>query len=49
MVAFIGCQLANQYTTTNQNQVAAMEWSMEGILDKQDVWGKCDAIILGAL
>jgi hypothetical protein len=49
MVAFIGCQSANQNTTTNQKQAAAMEGSMEGIFDKRDAWGKRDAIILGVL
>ena len=49
MVAFIGCQSANQNTTTNQIQVAATEGSMEGIFDERDVWGKHDAIILGVL
>ena len=49
MVAFIGRQLANQNTTTNQKQAAATEGSMEGIFDERDVWGKRDAIILGAL
>ena len=48
-VAFIGRQLANQNTTTNQKQAAATEGSMEGIFDEQDAWGKCNAIILGAL
>ena len=49
MVAFIGCQSANQNTTTNQKQVTVTEGSMEGIFDKQDAWGKGNAIILGAL
>ncbi len=49
MVAFIGRQSANQNTTTNQKQAAATEGSMEGIFDERDPWGKCDAIILGAL
>jgi hypothetical protein len=49
MVAFIGRQSANQITTTNQKQAVTMEGSMEGIIDEQDEWGKCDAIILGVL
>ena len=49
MVAFIGRQLANQNTTTNQKQAAAAERRMEGIFNKRDAWGKRDAIILGAL
>ena len=49
MVAFIGRQLADQNTTTNQKQAATTEGSMEGICDKRDAWGKRDAIILGAL
>jgi hypothetical protein len=49
MVAFIGHQLANQHTTTNQKQAAVMEGSMEGIFNVPDVWGERDAIILGAL
>jgi hypothetical protein len=49
MLAFIGHQLANQNTTTNQKQVAVTEGSMEGILNEWDAWGKRDAIILGAL
>ncbi len=49
MVAFIGCQLANQNTTTNQKQVTATEGSMEGIFDNRDVWGRRNAIILGVL
>ncbi len=49
MVAFICRQLAFQNTTTNQKQVVVTEGSMEGIWDKQDAWGKHDAIILGAL
>ncbi len=48
-VAFIGRQLANQNTTTNQKQTAVIEGSMEGIINKRDAWGKRDAIILGAL
>jgi hypothetical protein len=47
MVAFIG--RTNQYTTTNQKQVAGTEGSMKGIFDEQDMWGKRDAIILGTL
>ena len=47
MVAFIGRQLADQNTTTNQKQVAATEGSMEGICDERDAWGTRDAIILG--
>ena len=49
MVAFIGCQSANQNTTTNQKQATVTEGSMEGIFDEWDAWGKHDAIILGAL
>ncbi len=49
MVAFIGRQLANQNTTTNQKQVATTEGSMEGIYDERDAWRKRDTIILGAL
>ena len=49
MVAFIGRQSANQNTTTNQKQATTTEGSMEGIFDKRDVWGKRNAIILGAL
>ena len=49
MVAFIGRQSANQNTTTNQKQATATKGSMEGIFDKQDAWGKRDAIIFGAL
>jgi hypothetical protein len=49
MVAFIGRQSANQNTTTNQKHGIVTEGSMEGIFDEQDEWGKCDAIILGAL
>jgi hypothetical protein len=47
MVAFIGCQSANQNTTTNQKQAAATEGSMEGMFDEWDAWGKRDAIIFG--
>ncbi len=39
----------NENTITNQKQVAVTEGSMEGICDKQDAWGKRDAIILGVL
>ena len=49
MVAFIGHQLANQNTTTNQKQATAMEGSMDVIFDERYAWGKRDAIILGAL
>ena len=49
LVALIGRQLADQNTTTNQNQAAATDGSMEGICDERDVWGKRNAIILGAL
>ncbi len=49
LVAFIGRQLANQNTTTNQKQTAATEGSMEGIFNEQNAWGKHDAIILGVL
>jgi hypothetical protein len=46
-VALIGHQLADQYATTNQKQVATTEGSMEGICNEQDAWGKRNAIILG--
>ena len=49
MVAFIGRQLVDQNTSTNQKQVATTEGSIEGICNEQDTWGKRDAIILGAL
>ena len=49
MVAFIGRQLSNQNTTTNQKQATVTEGSIEGIFDERDVWGKRNAIILGAL
>jgi hypothetical protein len=39
MVAFIGHQLANQNTTTNQKQASATEGSMEGIFYEQNAWG----------
>ena len=39
MVAFVGRQLANQHTATNQKQAAATEGRMEGICDKWDAWG----------
>jgi hypothetical protein len=48
-VAFIGHQSANQNSTTNQKQAAVTERSMEGIFDKQNAWGKRDAINLGVL
>jgi hypothetical protein len=48
-VGLIGRQLVDQNTITNQKQAAAMEGSMEGICEERDVWGKRDAIILGAL
>ena len=48
-VGLIGRQLVVQNTTTNQKQVAVMEGSIEGICNKWDAWGKCDAIILGVL
>ncbi len=35
--------------TSNQKQVVATERSMEGRCDKQDVRGKCNSIVLGAL
>ncbi len=38
MVAIIDHQLADQNTTKNR-----------GVCDEQDMWGECDAIILGAL
>ncbi len=44
-VGLIGRQLVDQNTTTNQKQAAATDGSMEGICDKQDAWGKHDAII----
>jgi hypothetical protein len=37
------------HTTTNQKQAAATERSMEGRCNEQDMWGKRDTIILGAL
>jgi hypothetical protein len=49
MVAFIGRQSANQNTTTNQKQAAMTEGRIDGIFDERDMWGKRDAIILGAL
>ena len=49
MVAYIGLQLADQNTTTNQKQVVTTEGSMEGICDEWDLLGKRDAIILGVL
>ena len=48
-VGLIGRQLVDQNTITNQKQAAAMEGSMEGICEERDVWGKSNAIILGAL
>ena len=48
-VGLIGRQLVDQNTITNQKQAAAMEGSMEGICEERDVWGKRNAIILGAL
>jgi hypothetical protein len=48
-VAYIGHQLANQHTTTNQKQAAVMEGSMEGICNKQEAWGMCDSIVLMAI
>ena len=48
-VGLIGRQLVDQNTITNQKQAAAMEGSMEGICEERDMWGKRDAIILGAL
>ncbi len=36
MVAFIGRQLANQNTSTNQEQATKMEGSMERIFDERD-------------
>jgi hypothetical protein len=39
----------NTHTKTNQKQAAVTEGSMEGRCNKQDAWGKCDTIILGAL
>ena len=47
MVVFIGRQLANQNTTTNQKQVTETEGRMEGIFDEWDAWEKRDAIIWG--
>jgi hypothetical protein len=35
--------------STNQKLVAAMEVSMEGRCDKQEVQGKRNSIVLGAL
>ncbi len=35
--------------TTNQKLVAATEGSMEGRCDEQEVQGKCNSIVLGAL
>ncbi len=49
MGVFIGRQLANQNTTTNQKQASVTEGSMEGLFDKRDAWGKRDVIILGGL
>ena len=48
-VGLIGRQSADQNTTTNQKQAAATKGSTEGISNEQDAWGKCKAIILGAL
>jgi hypothetical protein len=49
MVAFIGCQLVDQNTTTNQKQAATAEGSMGGICDEWYAWGESNAIILGEL
>jgi hypothetical protein len=49
ILGLIGRQLADQNTTTNQKQAAATDGSMEGICNERDVWGKRNAIILGAL
>jgi hypothetical protein len=35
--------------TTNQKQAATMERSMEGRCNEQEVQGKCNFIVLGAL
>ena len=49
MVAFIGRQLADLNTTTNQKQAVATEGSMEGMCDKRDAWGTWDSIVLVAI
>ena len=49
MVAFIGRQLADLNTTTNQKQAVAREGSMEGMCDKRDAWGTWDSIVLVAI
>ena len=48
-VALIGCQLADQNTTTIQKQATTTERSIKGICNERDTWGKHDAIILGAM
>ena len=39
----------DEYTTTNQKKAAATEGTMEGRCDEQDMRGKRDTIVLGAL
>ena len=39
IVALIGPQSANQYTTTNQKQAAATEGTMEVRRDEWEAWG----------
>ena len=48
-VTLNGHQLKILNATTNQKQVAVTERSMEGRCDEQEVQGKCNSIVLGAL
>ncbi len=46
-LAINGHQTTTSHTTINQKQAAAMEGSMKGRRDKQEVQGKHDTIVLG--
>ncbi len=48
-MALDGRQTTNKYTTTNQTQAATTERMIEGRRNEQDMRGKRDTIVLGAL
>ena len=44
-MALIGPQSANQYTTTNQKQVAVTDGTAEGTRDEQEAQGKREIMV----
>ena len=48
-LALGGCRSTIFHTTTNQKEASGMQGSMKGRCNEQEVRGKCNIIVLGAL